>query len=114
MEKNKNDNFKEIQTYMKGKRLHNTSKSDVKCCQTYKATSNLNTEEKEEKRPLYARTVIVDRWKLKITAYWEELRSGLELNKIEDMGVFFQKLLLERSRIRVGSNRTAQQTPVPV
>ena len=39
---------------------------------------------------------------------WESIRSGLELDNIEDLVKFFQKLLKERMNDRTGSQGAAQ------
>ena len=45
---------------------------------------------------------------------WEELRRGLEMSNIDDMVVFFRKLLLERAKLEVKdvSQKTASHDSI--
>ena len=40
---------------------------------------------------------------------WEDIRQGLDLSKIEEMATFFQRLLVERAKLKNGSRGAAQQ-----
>ena len=40
---------------------------------------------------------------------WEDIRTGLDMNKLEDMVTFFQRFLTERVKGRTGSLGAAQQ-----
>ena len=111
MEKNKNDNFKEIQSYMKGKGLHNTRMAfKVRCemLQDIKGNFKSKYRRKGGEEALICKDCDCGQVETQnhclVCPQWEEL----------NLVVFFQKMLLERSRIRVGSDRAAQQTPVPV
>ena len=38
-----------------------------------------------------------------VCPHWEDIRKGLELDKINGLVTFFQRLLLERSKEKIGS-----------
>ena len=40
---------------------------------------------------------------------WEEIRRGLDLDQLEGIVTFFQRLLVERLQSKIGSSRAAQQ-----
>ena len=40
---------------------------------------------------------------------WQDIRMGLDMNKIEDLVTFFQRFLTEKVKCRTGSQGAAQQ-----
>ena len=115
MMKHKEDNFKEVQEYMKGKSVENIRVAFRIRCEMVKEIRG-NYKDKFRRKggeeailcPECPAQETETQSHCIVCPRWDSIRSGLELSKIEDMVVFFQKLLAERMREKNGSQGAAQ------
>ena len=108
--KHKNDNFKKVQDYMNGKVITN-------CRMAFRIRCEMVKEIKGNCKDKYRRNGGEEALQCEdcssqethtqshclVCPHWEEIRHGLKLDSIEGMVSFFQKMLLEKSRSKIGS-----------
>ena len=116
MEKHKDEDFHEVQPYMKGIDIYQT-----RMC--FRTICEMVNEIKGNFLSKYKRyggeaALACDNCDLNVKEtqthclvcpQWEDIRHGLDLTKIEDMATLFQRLFVERAKQKDGSNRAAQQ-----
>ena len=103
MEKVKDDDFSQVQEYLKGKSIENTRMAfKIRCNMVQDIKGNFTSKYKrlggEEAllcQDCDCREIQTQSHCL-VCPKWEEIRTGLELDKIEDVVKFFQKLMVER------------------
>ena len=115
MMSHKEDNFKEVQDYMKGKSVENIRVAfRIRCEMVQEIRGNFKDKFRRkggesailcpecpaQETETQSHCIVCPRW--------ESIRSGLELTKMDDMVVFFQKILAERMREQTGSKGAAQ------
>ena len=110
MMEHKNDNFSKVQDYMKGKSVDS-------CRLAFRIRCELVKEIKDNFKDKYRRkggadAILCDDCNCKeiqteshclVCPHWEDNRRGLELDNINGLVTFFQRLLLERSKAKIGS-----------
>jgi hypothetical protein len=110
MMEHKNDNFSKVQDYMTGKSVDS-------CRLAFRIRCELVKEIKGNFKDKYRRkggadAILCDDCNRKeiqtqshclVCPHWEEIRRGLPLDKLEGMVIFFQRMLQEKSRGRLGS-----------
>ena len=114
MEKHANDNFDNIQPYMKGKSVHQTRMCfRVRCEMVKDVKGNFKSKYKREggEQNLICKECDIGQVETQshctICPKWENIRSDLDLTTINDLATFFQRLLAERSKDKNGSDRAA-------
>ena len=115
MKSHKDDNFREVQGYMKGKSVENCRMAfRIRC----EMVEDIRGNYKDKHRRKGGETAVLcqecSAEEIETQAHclecprWESLKSGLELDKIEDLVIFFQKLMMERMKDTTGSQGAAQ------
>ena len=116
MEKYKDDDFQDVQPYMKGKSVDN-----IRMC--FRVRCEMVNDIKGNFKSKYTRhggeaALVCDNCDLSVNetqahclvcTRWETIRLGLDLTKIDDLATFFQRLLMERGKKKDGSDGAAQQ-----
>ena len=108
--KHKEDNFSSVQDYMKGKSVQNCRMAFRIRCELVKDIKG-NFKDMHRRKGGEEGLVCEDCDSKEIQTqshclecpHWEELRRGLDTSKIDDLVVFFQKLMRERLRGKTGS-----------
>ena len=103
MAKVKDEDFSQVKEYLKGKSIENTRMAfKIRCNMVQDIKGNFTSKYKrlggEEAllcQDCDCREIQTQSHCL-VCPKWEEIRTGLELDKIEDVVKFFQKLLVER------------------
>ena len=115
----KNDDFSQVQKYMHGKSVTNSRMAfRVRCELVNDIKGNFKDKYKrlggEEalKCDDCSSEDIQTQSHCMICPHWEDIRRGLEMDKIEGVVTFFQRLLVERSREKIGSKVSCTMTPV--
>ena len=110
MMKHKEDDFTQVQSYMNGKVVSN-------CRMAFRIRCEMVNEVKGNHKDKYRRKGGEEALKCEdchsnqiqtqthclTCPHWEDIRKGLEIDKIEGMVTFFQRMLKERLRERTGS-----------
>ena len=110
MKKHKEEDFTKVQSYMEGKVLSN-------CRMAFRIRCEMVCEVKGNCKDKYRRKggeealncedcqsdVIQTQAHCLTCPHWEDIRRGLELEKLEGMVTFFQRMLQERLREKTGS-----------
>ena len=116
MEKHKDEDFHDVQPYMKGIDIQKT-----RMC--FRTRCELVNDIKGNFKSKYTRhggeaALVCGNCDLSenetqthclVCPKWEDIRQGLDLSKIEGMATFFQRLLVERGKLKNGSRGAAQQ-----
>ena len=110
MQSHKNDNFSKVQDYMKGKSVESCRMSFRIRCELVKDVKG-NFKDKY-KRKGGADAILCEDCDVReiqtqshclVCPRWENIRRDLPLETLEGMVTFFQRMLLEKSKGRVGS-----------
>ena len=116
MEKHKHEDFFDVQPYMKGIDIHKTRMCFRTRCEMVNDIKGNFTS--KYKRHGGEAALVCDNCDLQVNETqthclvcpkWEDIRHGLDLTKIVDMATFFQRLLVERAKLKNGSKGAAQQ-----
>ena len=115
MMSHKDEDFTEVQDYMKGKSVENVRVAFRIRCEmvqeirgNYKDKYKRNGGEAAVLCPECPAQEIETQSHCLVCPRWEDIRRGMDLKRIEDLVVFFQKLLKERIQEKSGSQRAAQ------
>ena len=110
MEDVKYDDFSKIQDYMSGKVLENTRMAfKIRCNMVEDIKGNFSAKYKRHGGEEATICDECNERKIQTQSHclvcpkWEEIRSDLDLQQIDDMVKFFQRLLEERMKSKVGS-----------
>ena len=115
MMKHKEDDITDVQSYLKGKSVDNARMAfrirsemvkDIRGNFKDKFKRNGGEAALQCQECLFG--ILETQSHCLICPKWTEIRNGLELDKIEGMVVFFQRLLVERSKEKIGSQGAAQ------
>ena len=105
----KDEDFTEVQDYMRGKSVENIRVAFRIFCEMvqeirghYKDKYRRKGGEAAVLRPECPAQEMETQSHCIVCPRWEDIRSGLELTRIDDMVVFFQKLLMERMKDKSG------------
>ena len=114
MEKHKDDDFRDVQPYMKGKVIHKTRMCFRVRCEmikdikgNYKSKYTRHGGEEALVCDNCDCNVIETQSHCVVCPKWEGIRQGLDLTAIDDLATFFQRLLLEREKGKDGSKGAA-------
>ena len=115
MMSHKDENFKEVQDYMRGKSVENIRVAFRIRCEMVQEIRG-NYKDKYRRKGGEAAVLCPEcpaqetetQSHCLVCPRWEDIRRGMDLTKIEDMVVFFQKLLTERMKEKSGSHGAAQ------
>ena len=107
METHKNDNFKQVQEYMKQKSVHNCRMAfRIRCELVKDIKGNFKSREGREEA-LKCEDCSLDQVQTQSHCvecpHWAGIREGLDLNTLEGLDTFFQRLLKERLKEKDGS-----------
>ena len=115
MMKHKEDDITDVQSYLKGKSVDNARMAfrirsemvkDIRG--NFKDKFKRNGGEAALQCQECLSGILETQSHCLICPKWKDIRNGLELDKIEGMVVFFQRLLVERSKEKIGSQGAAQ------
>ena len=111
MLKHKDEDFSKPQSYLNGKSVENSRMAfRVRCEMVQEIRGNYKDKYRRQggEQALVCQDCLTQEMQTQshclMCPRWENLRVGLELHKLEDMVVFFQKLLVERTKSKTGSN----------
>ena len=115
MMKHKDEDFAQIQEYMKGKSVENVRVAFRIRCEMVKEIRG-NYKDKYKRKGGEAALLCQEcpaqeletQGHCLVCPRWEDIRRGMDLTNIEDMVVFFQKLLKEKMKEKSGSQGAAQ------
>ena len=103
METHKNDNFKQVQEYMKQKSVHNCRMAfRIRCELVKDIKGNFKSKYKRQggEKALKFEDCSLDQVQFQSLCmecpHWAGIREGLDLNTLEGLVNFFQRLLKER------------------
>ena len=103
MLQHKDDDFTEVQEYMKGKSIENCRMSfKIRCemVQDIKGNFKDKFRRKGGEEALSCKVCgdIESQSHCVVCPQWQDIRSGLDVDKLSDLVIFFQKLLMERNK----------------
>ena len=111
MMQHKADNFKQIQEYMSGKSLdHCRMAFRIRCEMVKEIKGNFKDKHRRKggdqalKCDECEEDVVETQFHCLVCPHWEEIKRGLELDQIDGMVKFFQRLLVERLQGKIGSS----------
>ena len=110
MMKHKEDNFQEVQDYMLDKNVEKSRMSFRIRCEMVPEVKG-NFKDKHRRKGGEDALICNDCSNNEIQTQshcivcpkWDCIRSGLEMNKLDDLVIFFQRLLMEKTKGRSGS-----------
>ena len=115
MMSHKDDNFKEVQPYMKGKSVENVRLAfRIRC----EMVNEIRGNYKDKYRRIGGEGALIcqdcpdgvtqTQSHCLVCPKWKQFRSDLELSNMPDLVKYFQRMLLERSKVKTGSNGAAR------
>ena len=111
MENVKEDDFSKVQEYLKGKSIENARMAfKIRCEMVEDIKGNFKSKYKRQGGEEALLCQDCDCGEVQTQSHclvcpqWEDIRTGLELERIEDLVKFFQKLLIERLNSKTGSD----------
>ena len=115
MMSHKDEDFTEVQNYIKGKSVeHIRVAFRIRCEMVPEIRSNYKDKYKRKGGeaavlcPEFPAQEMETQSHCLVCPRWEDIRSGLDLTRIDDMVLFFQKLLNERMKAKSRSQGAAQ------
>ena len=116
MKKHKDDDFTEVQPYMKGKVLSKTRMSfRVRCEMVNDVRGNFKSKYIRNGGEAALLCDNCDQQQIETQSHclvcpkWKGIRQGLDVTTIDGLTTFFQRLLMERAKEKTGSQGAAQQ-----
>ena len=110
MMKHKEDNFQEVQDYMLDKNVEKSRMSfRIRCEMVPEVKGNFKDKHRRKggEDALIcndcSNNEIQTQSHCVVCPKWDSFRSGLEMNKLDDLVIFFQRLLMEKTKGRSGS-----------
>ena len=111
MDKVKHNDFSKVQKYLTGKSIENTRMAfKIRCEMVEEIKGNFKDKFKRQGGEEALICQDCDTREIQTQSHclvcpkWEDIREGLELDRIEDMVKFFQRILRERMDSKTGSN----------
>ena len=116
MLQHKDDDFTEVQEYMKGKSIENCRMSfKIRCEMVQDIMGNFKDKFRrkggEEALSCKVCGDIESQSHCVVCPQWQDIRSGLKVDKLSDLVIFFQRLLMERNKTKEQARKELYTKP---